>query len=396
MIAPLGIREPGRVAPTSMLPSVTGHMDQLDGLRALAILAVLWAHWMPPSWSGGIQWGHIGVELFFVLSGFLITGILLDARARTPERAPDRLRVIRQFYIRRVLRIFPLFYATLFIAAMLGVPEVRDSFRWHAAYLSNVYFFMKGQWHGPVSHFWSLAVEEQFYLFWPWLILLLPTRLLPLAMVVAVAVAPPFRFILLRQWPYPDLDGVLVISCLDALAIGGILAWLMRFPSRNSEKVWVVGRSFLAAGVGVWLLLYWVQSMGHGGRIATAMGPTCIDMVAGWIVVKAAYGFRGWMGRLLLNPCMRYLGKISYGIYMLHLFVPVALLGLIRLLNLPPAMGHGAWRIILESLMTVGLAAASWHFFESPINNLKRYFPYRAASPPPVVAAPAFAAAPGK
>ena len=137
------------------------HMPQLDGLRTLAVAAVIWSHWVPP-YQFGFEWGVMGVNLFFVLSGFLITGILLDSRAGA-VRPGDRWFAIRQFYTRRVLRIFPLFYMTLALLVLVNVRPVRQTFLWHVCYLSNVYFFRQGAWIGQISHFWSLAVEEQFY-----------------------------------------------------------------------------------------------------------------------------------------------------------------------------------------------------------------------------------------
>ena len=137
---------------------------QLDGLRAVAVAAVAWSHW-ERDYQAGIPFGA-GVHLFFVLSGFLITRILLDVR-----QASDRGAAIRAFYIRRALRIFPAFYVTLLLAWIAGVPLVRESLAWHATYLSNVWIFQMDQWPGSISHLWSLAVEEQFYLAWPFLIL---------------------------------------------------------------------------------------------------------------------------------------------------------------------------------------------------------------------------------
>src|ERR1017187_4970215 len=104
------------------------HMPQLDGLRTLAVAAVAWSHWMLP-YQFGFEWGLMGVNLFFVLSGFLITGILLDSRAEEGEPA-RRWFAIRQFYARRVLRIFPLFYMTLALLALVNVRPIRQTFLW--------------------------------------------------------------------------------------------------------------------------------------------------------------------------------------------------------------------------------------------------------------------------
>src|SRR5882757_1220817 len=133
------------------------YLCQLDGLRALSVAAVAWSHWRA-SWlpKTYIPWGELGVATFFVISGFLITGILLDHRTDG-----SRPLVLRQFYARRFLRIFPLFYAALIVALLLRADGMSETWHWHASYLSNIYFYLLG-WHGQMSHFWSLAVEEQF------------------------------------------------------------------------------------------------------------------------------------------------------------------------------------------------------------------------------------------
>ena len=157
------------------------YFPQLDALRAVAVLGVMLHHYWPEAEKAlGLSTGFLGVQLFFVLSGFLITGILLRARDRVQLGQSSTAHGIGQFYVRRVLRIFPLFYAMLAIAWLAGLPEVRDSLPWHLMYASNVYMVRIQDWHGSVSHLWSLAVEEQFYLVWPFVIFFMPRRwLLP-------------------------------------------------------------------------------------------------------------------------------------------------------------------------------------------------------------------------
>lgn len=119
-------------------------MKQLDGLRALAVFAVLWTHYVPPAlWPLGLNPGHFGVQLFFVLSGFLITGILLQERSATLSGPQTMVTALRQFYLRRFLRIFPLFYAVLLVAFLVNIPLVRESLPWHVFYLSNVYLSLR-------------------------------------------------------------------------------------------------------------------------------------------------------------------------------------------------------------------------------------------------------------
>ena len=147
---------------------------QLDALRGIAVAAVAYSHWIAPRYQFGIRWGTAGVTLFFVLSGYLISGILLDCRTQS-----DRPFALRSFYARRFLRIFPLYDLVLLILFAVNLPPVRQTIFWHLTYLSNFYFLHHGGWHGPISIFWTLAVEEQFYLFWPAILLFVPNRAVP-------------------------------------------------------------------------------------------------------------------------------------------------------------------------------------------------------------------------
>src|SRR4029450_13372172 len=149
---------------TSEHSNALKYMQQLDGLRAMAVLAVLWTHYLPEEdWLFGVYWGGFGVRLFFVLSGFLITGILLKSRQYVMQGPQPAAFALRPFYSRRLLRIFPLYYTTLAVTALMAIPPVRETMVWHITYLSNVYFSIQGRFHGPIRHFWSLSVEEQFY-----------------------------------------------------------------------------------------------------------------------------------------------------------------------------------------------------------------------------------------
>src|SRR4051794_35296056 len=121
--------------------------------------------------------GHLGVFLFFVISGYLITGILLRGRQRIVAGDGSRGQLLRSFYIRRTLRIWPAFYAVLAIAWLCDLTGLRDTIWWHATFTSNILFYIKNEWlPWPTAHLWSLSVEEQFYLLWPLLILSVPER----------------------------------------------------------------------------------------------------------------------------------------------------------------------------------------------------------------------------
>src|ERR1700754_2151344 len=147
------------------------YIKELDSIRAIAVLLVIISHWIPPNIPINIlPNGPIGVNIFFVLSGFLITWILLENRKKTEELENTRGTVLKNFYIRRILRIFPIYYLVVFVLYIFSESsgtEIRSALPYYLTYTSNFHFFYIDKWDGILSHLWSLAVEEQFYLLWP-------------------------------------------------------------------------------------------------------------------------------------------------------------------------------------------------------------------------------------
>jgi len=358
------------------------HMPQLDGLRTLAVAAVAWSHWMG-SYQFGFDWGLMGVNLFFVLSGFLITGILLDSRAGTAGLAA-RWFAIRQFYTRRVLRIFPLFYMTLALMALVGVRPIRQTLLWHLCYLSNVYFFRQGSWQlatSNISHFWSLAVEEQFYLVWPYLMIFLPARRLCPVVLGLIMLAPVYRVMMGVVFPANKVAFVLTIGCLDALGVGALLAYAQRSGADSRWGAGALARWLLWLGLPAWAALEVLIRVHKVPGPLLSMRQTFLDMIFGWVILSGAKGFKGWFGRFLQWRPMAYLGKISYGLYVFHNLTVYALVFAVRDLHASRIILDVPWieRLCLL-VLTVSAAAVSWHLFEKPLNDLKRFFPYNASA----------------
>lgn len=332
-------------------------MPQLDALRAFAALAVIYSH--ATSYPGHAL-GAYGVTLFFVLSGFLITGILLGAR-KLRESGESLGLILRQFYARRSLRIFPLYYFVLFVLVAVGYGPARQGLGWLATYLGD--FYLPHRPESAVSHFWSLAVEEQFYLLWPWAILLLPRAWLPRLAGTLIVVAPLYR---VWGWAHGVPQGVLwtsPIASAEALAIGGLLA--MAGPTREVRRfLLITGFAALALG-----MICRVR-LPDGPQPLWSMGPA---LLSAWLVARAALGVGGMPGRVLSFPPLLWIGTISYGVYVYHL----PLLMCWQRIG-PHAPGWLTFLVI--SGATIGVAAASWYLFERPISALKRYFPY-AVSP---------------
>jgi peptidoglycan/LPS O-acetylase OafA/YrhL len=370
---------PGRGTPER------GYIPQLDGLRFFAILGVLVTHeWYPaplPWIFRGLDPGHVGVRLFFVLSGFLITGILLGCRRRAEERSERRSALMRRFYVRRFLRIYPLYYAVLLVIVAIGIEPTRTVWPWLASYTSNIYISVHHAWIGDAGIFWTLAVEEQFYVVWPLLVLFVPRRALVPILVAMMALAPIYRVYAAVHVPW-DLrldrftSGTFTLAVFDCLGIGALLAILMESEAmRERARLWLRRVALPVGAAGVLVLL--AISYYRGPAANFALGETFLALVLAWVVATASRGFGGPVGAILSSGPVSYLGKISYGIYVFHAFVPVFLLWLGHRVGLEFTGEPRLLNLALVSVTTVVIAAASWRFFERPINELKRHFPYR-------------------
>jgi peptidoglycan/LPS O-acetylase OafA/YrhL len=369
------------------------YMPQLDGLRAIAVFLVINHHYMPSAehWNFPLRTfvdriGPLGVRLFFVLSGFLITAILL--RGRPDAGAAGVGSSLKQFYIRRFLRIFPLYYMVLAVAALINMPYVREALGWHAFYLSNVYYSTQAIWgDGPCSHFWSLAVEEQFYLAWPLLVLIVPRRFVLAAIVTAMFSGTAFRLVgCLAGF---DLVGIIYLpfGSLDTLGAGALLAYAAS-PEFGSPKFRQnLERLGYIAGIPIGVAALAMTYGTHDYTWGIAFFDTGMALFFVAVISHAARGIRGPIGFVLGRGPLPYIGRISYGVYIYHLFA----IYLFMQVNFSWLPGYERAAIYGVSLAaTIAVASVSFYLFERPINNLKRLFPYtrrnnaaRPASAPP-------------
>ena len=366
-------------------PNPDGYMKQLDGLRALAALAVVAQHSLPesiyPKFLGEWQ-PRIGVRLFFVLSGFLITGILLRCRdqASESESPGGSRRAFSTFYARRFLRIFPLYYLVLFAAAIVNLPDVRRDFWWHLSYLSNYLVCRDGIWPETLGHFWSLGVEEQFYLLWPAFVLLTPRKWLLPAFVATFALANVSYAVVYKMTDNWIITSFVTPSNLDALVAGALMA-LFRHEGRDAvARRW--GRVSLVAGIALGLAGILLAATGRGPTVSLTLAHAANALVFTWLVDGAARGFGGIGGRLLTLPPLVYVGTISYGIYVYHVLIPPVLerIATASGIKIPWPDQDGLAKFGCLTAAAVAVASLSWWGFEKPLNDLKRYFPYRAKS----------------
>jgi peptidoglycan/LPS O-acetylase OafA/YrhL len=308
------------------------YRPQLDALRTFAVSGVLVSHY----WLRESPVGHFGVRLFFVLSGFLITSILLQ-RGSTWA-----------FYGRRAARLWPAFYLCLAFALLFSQSGYGASWQWHAAQLTNVFLSRHGTWNlpWPASHLWSLNVEEQFYLVWPLVIAATPRKMLPVILSCIIAVGPLYRIVAGALELNEVALAALPPASLDALGAGALMAvW-------PSGVVYWLG----AACASVLLILTFVLNFdGPWSRelIEFVLVPVFCALVLG--------AYRGTFRPLQWMP-LPALGRISYGIYLYHL--PV--LALAIRLGVP---ANGPFTLIICSTMTAMIAWLSYRGVERPIRE---------------------------
>jgi peptidoglycan/LPS O-acetylase OafA/YrhL len=386
--------------------SDAGRLSTLDGLRGLAILLVMQYHfwglsfgltgWNPSNPLDrfvarlfGVGWS--GVDLFFVLSGFLITGILLDAKGSAFY--------FRNFYARRFLRIFPLYYGFLAFALLVlpnfdrlanpaGVLALHHTQFWFWSYTSNIGAAIKAA-HTNIplqySQFWSLAVEEQFYLLWPLLLLLLNRRAMTILCAVLVVSALVLRIVLVQPMSAPLVTIAaphnMLPARMDTLALGALLALGLR--NGGLARFRPHAKVICAASLVVLIALF----IKEGGLSALnshiqTFGFTALALLFASTVLLVLTSRPASMPyRMFAHPVLRGLGRYSYAIYVFHLLIAFDMTAEFARGDLLRTV-YGSQipaDIVFSTCCTtisVGAAWLSWHLFESQILKLKRFVPY--------------------
>ncbi|HVJ04998.1 MAG TPA: acyltransferase [Candidatus Saccharimonadales bacterium] len=339
-----------------------------DGLRGIAIFAVVLYH-CHPRFQGTflepfIAWGWCGVSLFFVLSGFLITGIILDASASS--------HFYKAFFARRFLRIWPVYWLLLFLFYgffPLVFRGPRTMFHEIAAApWIFLLLFVQNLWHvslpGAIGPTWSLAIEQQFYVFWTPIARRLPSRwLIPMATLM-LATSPLARYF------YGDrFTPTHTLTHLDGLAVGSLIAITLRVTSWSPTAWKWISRAALATGAsGVALMLH------HGSAFTdTLLGIGFGGMLIAALLGQAAPRRSLYLRTLTWEPLL-FIGKISYGLYVTHILVFSVIGGYVDLpLDRFGIPGNIAV-IFIRLAASIGFATLMWYRFEKPVLSLKRYF----------------------
>jgi len=342
-------------------------IDQVDGLRAVAILTVL-AHHLGLHLPGWLDWGPLGVRLFFVLSGYFITISLWKLMAN--HRSGRELGVsLVVFHSRRFIRVVPALYLSLGIGALIGLPEVREAIGWHLSFLSNFYVASVGYWPPAVSHLWSLSVQEQFYLLWPLLVFLVPRKYFLLSLFVCAAIAFSFRIGAIHHGTSSVLRWVMLPGALDSFAAGGLVAWLW-----TNRKEWFARTRTLFLGVGgIGIVCFGVARVlrYHGEAYQVAFIDFLEAVFLAWLLAGTLAGWPGVIGKLMSSRWLCYVGRISFGIYLYHVLVDIVFGPGVRSLLPGEDEFSNVIRFTILGSLSILLASLSWHFFEKPISRLR-------------------------
>jgi peptidoglycan/LPS O-acetylase OafA/YrhL len=364
-------------------------MPALDGLRGLAILSVFLYHYAggrdqhPTSlllraMYGVTQFGWAGVDLFFVLSGFLITGILFDT-----QNDPG---YFRKFYARRSLRIFPIYYLFLAVTAVVGVAigvHWRSGDGWFLLYAGFPAALISPEIipqsaYIRITHLWSLCMEEQFYLVWPWMIAVLaaPKRILRTCVALMCGALALRALVWGAGWLGAGWAYTFLPFRMDSLALGAALAILIR--GQHTEKLAKAAPYVLGVAAAGLLVVFGASgTTEHDGPWMNTIGFTLIAWASGSLLVLGVLR-HGAIYKIFSAAALRTLGKYSYGLYLYHF--PLAVV----LDPLKPPLGHllhseiaGKVVFVIVGLaINLGVAWASFRFIEGPIMELKRAFRY--------------------
>lgn len=387
-------------------PAAGQRIPELDGVRGIAILMVVVYHFgrytpvhhnrLHAVFQGLMGTGWAGVDLFFVLSGCLITGILLDAKP-----SPD---YFRSFYMRRVLRILPLYYLSVFAFFCVVLPagaalwpeqgllqawrqEAHSEAAWFWFHLSNWRSALGHFAYAPVGHFWSLAIEEQFYLVWPLVVLIFDDAGLLIFCALAIACSAGLRnlpWAQAVQARHMEFLYRLTPFRIEPLAFGAAIAVAARYQRWRALARRVAWAPLAAGALVVAAIVFSTGTSAYSTPAMTRYGYTALALVFASVVALAVIhsGSPAAAARFLRNPVLLRFGMYSYAMYVLHaplgLFLPAWMGERVRL-------GDGAAAALLSIAIglafTYAAAALSWRFIERPFLKLKDRFSYRAARP---------------
>ena len=308
-----------------------------------------------------------GVNLFFVLSGFLISGILLKEKIANEGHQG---RTIKVFYIRRFLRIVPIYYLVIFIAYALN-PGVREYIWYYVGYSSNI-LPAKVLFDSPLVHTWSLAIEEQFYLIWPWLLIFVNRKYIKHVLLGFILIGIATRWaVYTYHWP------MMVFNCFDSFGLGALYAYVRMDKDRCARFENVFKKLFPLL-----LFIAWRMYAYRGLPMAMVFSSTVDSLVGVALIMFAVNNRSEWMRKHILeNKVFNFIGKISYGLYLYHYILGVYFDWYYRAyVKMHPGLPHLVtgfyFPYFVKYVLLLLISYLSFRFIEQPLLGLKKRFEY--------------------
>lgn len=335
---------------------------QVDGWRAFAVLGVMWLHWAPAKWRGSFPF-EIGLFFFLTLTGFLITRILLQERAVAESHGREwRIKAYLHFQKRRLMRILVPCYGAMLFAILVGAPDIREHWPAYFGHWSNFHMARMEGWPSGTAHYWTLAVQMQFYLLWPLVVFLIPRKWLGWVFLAFVAIAPVARMIVAQRFPEIHHSEALTLTAMDYFGVGALLALAMERGMAAGDKRLKRAAWIAFAGYAV---LYISREMGQPVAGFRHLQQTLVSVVFAGLISSTLAGFGGVRGKVLEHPVVQHVGRLSFGLYLFHTPVPLFLGWVLPWLWGPFFIGPWqAIRLAVFCLTSWGLAYLCWRYLE--------------------------------
>ncbi|TGE06222.1 acyltransferase family protein [Hymenobacter fodinae] len=348
------------------------YIKQLDAMRAIAILFVFCNHACP---EGSLLYKAStivsGPDIFFTISGFLITAILFKYKNALTDNTLSKSDIFKDFFIKRVLRIFPAYYLAILLTYLINQEAVNNILP-YLTFTANYSIYTYQEW-GRLAHLWSMSVEQQFYLLWPFALVLTPHKFLPYIICLFITIGLYSQ----QVTPFPDFAEVLPQTCFDALGLGALLAWVISYQPTHFPKAYRVLTvlAILSAAIIV------VKTAVKLPVLTIIHQRTLVSLITVWLIgyfIKNIEIEGGKLGYIFNNKYLITLGKVSYGFYLFHLtvlfFCYEALQPFNNKLSAHLSIAGTREFYVTESLLLlIGLAWVSWKYFELPIYALQKH-----------------------
>lgn len=330
-------------------------------MRAIAVILVILHHYLGEFGLGSFHLGYIGVDIFFLISGFLITSILLEQKSSIS----DKFLIIKNFIFKRALRLFPIYYMTIsvfYIAMKLFDLYAwdKDDFFYYYTYTQNFLFYFEGMKGIQLNHLWSLGVEEQFYLFWPWILIFCSNRILIRILLVVIPVT-----IIAKSIDHSNQIRMLPFYHFDTLGAGALIAVMIK-ERLNGIVDEISKRKFILLVASVSTLLF-----SEYCEIPQILISTAVLLLAISLLVGCIKNFEGIAGSIFNIGILKQLGLISYGLYLYH--KPISYLVNLVIFKLEIKF-HGLVLLFISLVLTYLFAFVSYRYIELYFLKIKSRF----------------------